>query len=134
MIAYHHGASIEANSLSLKSRKYNLYPPEKHQRLSYLVFPFKLSIDAKAIIVKELIPKKTIIKSDSLLNLNDGIQGEIISGFTEKLGKRPKLAPGSSTHRARFVDTNGFSFAMLQREFRALLLMKNQSQIFNIGE
>ena len=123
MIYFKKNKSIEGKSFSLCCRKFINMAPTNDPILSKMVFNFAIKDFAKAIIEKELFPKRTIISETSYLNKNDGIQGEIISGFSVKpISNREIIHRGS--HRAGNIITKKFSFAKIDREWRALLLKK----------
>lgn len=123
MIYFKKNDSIEGKSFSLCCRKFVNMAPTNDPILSKMVFNFVIKDFAKAIIEKELLPKRTIISETSYLNKNDGIQGEIISGFSVKpISNRTIIHRGS--HRASNIITKKFSFAKIDREWRALLLKK----------
>lgn len=125
MIKYRQPASIQGAILSLRARRFNPYPPSKNETLGFLVYKFKLSDNSLAVIKKELEPKECFWREkESLLDVDDGVAGEIIRGFTEtplKLG----LVPGSAAHRGQGADTpEGRNFAELDRVYTALLKME----------
>lgn len=126
MIYFKKNDSIEGKSFSLYFRKFIPINPTNNPILRKMVFNFVIKDFAKTIIEKESLPKRAIISETSYLNKNDGIQGEIISGFSVKPIKpilnRTIIHRGS--HRAGNIITEKFSFAKIEREWRALLLKK----------
>lgn len=123
MIYFKKNDSIEGKSFSLCYRKFINMTPTNNPILSKMVFNFTIKDNAKATIEKELLPKKSIIRETSYLNEDDGIQGGIISGFSVKPISRETVIPRGS-HRAGNIITKKFSFAKIDREWRALLLKK----------
>ena len=126
MIYFKKNDSIEGKSFSLCFRKFINMNPTNDPILSKVVFNFVIKDFAKAVIEKELSSKKAIIRETSYLNKDDGIQGEIIRGFSVKPIKpilnRKIIHRGS--HRAGNIITEKFSFAKIDREWRSLLLKK----------
>lgn len=123
MIYFKKNDSIEGKSFSLCYRKFINMAPTNDPILSNMVFNFAIKDFAKAIIEKELLPKKAIIRETSYLNKDDGIQGSIITGFSVKpISKETVIHRGS--HRARNIITKKFSFAKIDREWRAISLKK----------
>lgn len=126
MIYFKKNDSIEGKSFSLCFRKFINMTPTNDPILSKVVFNFAIKDFTKAVIRKELSSKKAIIRETSYLNKDDGIQGEIISGFSVKpikpISNRKIIHRGS--HRAGNIITKKFSFAKIDREWRALLLKK----------
>jgi hypothetical protein len=116
--------SLEGKSFFLYSRKFIPMNPTNNTILGEMVFNFIIKDYAKAIIEKELLPKQTIIRKTSHLNKNDAIEGEIIRGFSVKPIKKNKLVHRGS-HKATNIITKKFSFAKIDREWRALLLKNN---------
>jgi hypothetical protein len=131
MIRFKGPASIQGATLTLKARRFNPYPPTRHEPLGFLVFKFKLSDNALAVIKKELSPKERFWpEKESLLNLGDGIQGEIIRGFSEQPLKPQGGVAGTAAHRAQGADTSeGRSFGELDRAYAALLKMKPKTPV-----
>lgn len=128
MIYFKKDDSIEGKSFSLCCRKFINMNPANDSILSKMVFNFVIKDFAKAIIEKELLPKKAIIRETSYLNKDDGIQGDIISGFSVKpISKETVIHRGS--HRARNIITKKFSFSKIDREWRAILL-KKENEVF----
>jgi len=123
MILSEKPASIQGAILSLRARQIHPYPPKKDRSLGFRVYPFKLNDSAEAIIKKELLPRnRFLINIDSLLDKDDGIMGEIITGFSGERRIRPKGGiPFSHRHRGRGADTaDGKNFAKLDREWKAI--------------
>lgn len=54
-----------------------------------------------------------------MLNQGDGIKGEMLSGFSEKPMKsnQVEVKTGSSTHKAQFVTTRGFTYVRIERTY-----------------
>jgi len=123
MIYFEKNDSIEGKSFSLCYRKFIPMTPTNNPILSKMVFNFIIKDFAKAIIETELLPKRAIISETSYLDINDGIQGEIIYCFSVKPISRETVIPRGS-HRAGNIITKKFSFAKIDREWRALLLKK----------
>ena len=126
MIGYNRHSSVQGAILTLKARRFNFYPPTKHESLGFRVFKFKISDNSEAVIKKELSPKEAFWRQKiSLLNSNDGIKGEIIRGFSERPFKAEGGVPGTSAHRAQGADTReGRNFSELDRVYTALLKME----------
>ena len=126
MIRYKQPASIQGAIFTLKFRRFNPYPPTKHESLGFRIFKFKLSDNALVVIKKELSPKERFwLEKKSLLNSGDGIKGEIIRGFSEKPFKPKGGVPGTSAHRAQGADTpEGRNFGELDRMYTALLKLE----------
>jgi hypothetical protein len=126
MIRYEQPASIQGAILTLKARRFNLYPPTKHESLGFMIFKFKISDNALAVIKKELSPRERFWQEKgSLLNSGDGIKGEIIRGFSEKPFKPQGAVPGTSAHRAQGADTpEGRNLAELDRVYTPLFELK----------
>ncbi len=123
MIYIKNNDSIEGISFSLCCRKYINMMPTNDPILSKIVFNFAIKNNAKAVIEKELSPKKAIIRETSYLNKDDGIQGDIIRGFSVKpVSKETLIHRGS--HRAKNITTKKFSFAKIEREWRVISLKK----------
>lgn len=122
MIKHEKPASIQGAILSLRARRFNPYPPSKHEILGFLVHKFRLGDNSSAAIRKELDPKRRFwSEKESLLDADDGIAGEIIRGFTETPFKPAGGIPGSGSHRAQGGDTSeGKNFAELDRMYRAI--------------
>jgi hypothetical protein len=131
MIRFEEPASIQGAVLTLRARRFNPYPPTKHEYLGFLIFKFKLSDNAFAVIQKELSPKEKFWPAkESLLNSGDGIKGDIIRGFSEQPFRPRGAVPGTSAHRAQGVSTpEGRNFAELDRAYTALLKMKPKIHI-----
>ncbi len=123
MIYFKNNDSIEGISFSLCCRKFINMMPTNDPILSKMVFNFVIKNFAKAVIEKELSPEKAIIRETSYLNKDDGIQGDIISGFSIKPISRETLIHRGS-HRAKYIITKKFSFAKIDREWRAISLKK----------
>jgi len=116
-------ASVQAAILSFGTRKFEPRPPQKHKVLGCMVYYFKLSRDSQAVIRKELEPKQPFLsEKESLLDLYDGIKGELIEGFSTRPLNPPKQPePFSSAHRGKYLQTsNGKNFAELTRMYKAL--------------
>jgi hypothetical protein len=130
MIKYKQPASIQGAILSLRARRFNPYPPSKHETLGFMLYKFKLSDTSSAVIKKELEPKECFWREkESLLDVDDGIAGEIIRGFTESPFK-PGLVRGSGAHRAQGADTpEGRNFAELDRVYTALFKLEPEIPI-----
>jgi hypothetical protein len=79
-----------------------------------------MSIDASAIISKEVHPKEARVHLSSLLNLNDELRGEIISGFSVDILPRIRIQHRTSAHKGQFITTRDFSFARLERAWQSL--------------
>ena len=129
MIKYKQPASVQGAILSFRARRFNPYPPSKHAILGFTLYKFKLSDTSLAVIKKELNPKKCFWQEkESLLDVHDGVEGEIIRGFTET-PFNPGLVTGSGAHRAQGGDTReGRNFAELDRVYTALFKMKPEIQ------
>ena len=124
-IKYDCPASIECEESNLKSRKIIPLQPVKNTSMeirSKLLYPFKLDRNSEAYIKKELVPKKAIINDDSMLNFEDGIKGDMISGFSGTLinKNRIKVEKGSSTHKAQFLILKEFVYAKLEKSYKAI--------------
>lgn len=117
-IKYIPPASIEAEKATATTRRFEPLTPQKHKLLG-LTFPFKFDRNSEISITKELSPKKATIDDTSMLNENDGLKGDAISGFTLKALK-PELIHGSSTHKASSLSFNKFVYAKLYKSFAAL--------------
>lgn len=112
-------ASIEASRAEATARKIITYNPKKDVKLNKLVFPFKFDRNSKIVITEELDPKKTIIDEKSLLNNGDGIEGDMISGFSRAPFKS-KVVNESGRHKASLLDINSFVYAKLEKAFSAI--------------
>jgi hypothetical protein len=73
--------SIEGEKLFLQCRKFNPLRPRKDDTLNQLVFPFKLGINALAIINEELNPKNYKFRDISILDMDSCLSGETIWFF-----------------------------------------------------
>lgn len=124
MIFIKMNTSIEGKSFSLYCRKgFTNLPPSNNSILNTIIFNFVIKGFAQATIEKELVPKKAKIRKSSYLNIGDRIQGDIISGFSVKpISKETLIHRGS--HRAKSIITKKFSFAKIDREWRAISLKK----------
>lgn len=131
MIRYKQPASIQGAIFTLKFRRFNPYPPTRHESLGFMIFKFKLSDNALAVIKKELSPKERFWpEKKSFLDSGDGIQGEIIRGFSEKPFKPKGGIPGTSAHRAQGADTSaGRNFGELDRAYTALFELEPEIPI-----
>lgn len=117
---YNPPASIEAEKAKGKARKVILQGPQKNSVLSCTTYRFKFDRNCEVSIVEEVFPKTARIKPYSLLNKGDGIKGDMISGFSTKPLKKPKVGPGSSTHQASFISFRNFVFACLEKSWGSL--------------
>jgi hypothetical protein len=117
-IKYLPPASIEAEKATAITRRFESLTPQKNKLLG-LTFPFKFDRNSEISITKELSPKEAKIDKTSMLNKDDGLKGDAISGFTLKALK-PDLIHGSSTHKASLLLFNKFVYAKLYKSFAAL--------------
>lgn len=122
-------ASIEAERADAKTRKIIQLMPFKDAKLACMFFPFKLDRNCEITISKELNPKRPKVKDNSLLNLGDGLKGDMIYGFSEKNVPSPEVKKGSSTHKANFLKIKNFVFARLEKPFKALEDQVNKTSI-----
>lgn len=113
-------ASIEAQKAKAQARRVNPYRPQNNEKLSCIVFPFKLDRNSEIYIEKELTPKEALIDKSSSLNKADGLKGLIISGFSKEPFPSTSVKKGSSTHKANFADINKFVYAKLERSFKSI--------------
>lgn len=118
-------ASIECSEASITARKIIPGHPIHNINIeleSPLLYRFKLDLNSEAVVAKELSPKKAIIDSNSMLNVGDGIKGDMISGLSTTIMKREKakVHTASGRHRSSFINLNGFIFAKLEKSFRAI--------------
>ncbi|MDP3111586.1 MAG: hypothetical protein Q8M71_05750 [Thermodesulfovibrionales bacterium] len=124
-VSYSPQSSIEGAVVSLKARKINLQLPRRNTYTKLkvsVIYPYKLDRNSEAVILKELKPKKFIIRHNSMLSVGDKIKGDMISGLSTviiKLGKA-KIKRGSGTHKASFLSVKGFIFAKLEKSFASL--------------
>jgi hypothetical protein len=88
--------------------------------LNTTVYHFQIERDARAVISEEVSPKTAKISPSALLDRGDGVRGEIISGFSIKALKPPRIQHRTSAHRGQFLQTTAFSFAKLDRVWQAL--------------
>jgi len=124
-LAYIPPASIECDEASIKTRRIVTRPPQRNQnsRLKRpLIYPFKLDLNSEAYVKKELKPKEPIFDSKSMLNVGDGIIGAIISGLSGLpiRKNRATVKKGSGTHKASFLDIEGFVYVKLEKAFRGI--------------
>jgi len=70
--------SIECKKAELKAGQIIPYLPYVHSILNELVYEYKLQLGPRAIILEELIPKKSKIDRNSMLNLGDRISGRML--------------------------------------------------------
>jgi len=111
--------SIECAQADLSFRRIAIKrPPEKHPVLG-LLYRFKLTINGKACINKELDPKKAIINANSHLNIGDEVQGNILLILTQKALKKSDydIERGSSTHRIQVFLHRYFTFAKIENQY-----------------
>jgi hypothetical protein len=119
-ISYNAGDCIEADGVDLDFRRFQPQRPRRNTRLNTLVFHFLLQIDAKAIITKEISPKRFQIEQRSMLNSGDGIHGELISAFSTEHIKKPVVGHRTGRHKGQFLSIRSFTFAKLDRAWKAL--------------
>lgn len=128
-LVYMPPASIEAEKADAITRKIIQMTPVRNPKLACIIFPFKLDRNCEIIISKELDPKEPKIDNNSLLNLGDGLKGDMIYGFSEKSVPSPDVKKGSSTHKASFLTIKNFVFARLEKPFKALEDQANRTSI-----
>jgi hypothetical protein len=120
-----HPASIECDGAFFKTRKLTLKIPMTNTyptlRVSIL-YRFVMERNSEASITKELKPKVAIFDNNSMLNQGDGIRGECISGKSIRPIRKDDLTveKGSGSHRAGFLNVNGFVYAKLERFYAAI--------------
>lgn len=117
-------ASIECNGFTIIARKItpqlpikNLYSKIKGPTL----YRYKLELNCETHIVKELSPKIAIIDEKSMLNLDDGLKGSVITGLsTTMIGmNKAKLVNASGRHKANRIKINNvFLYAKLTRAIK----------------
>jgi hypothetical protein len=116
--------SIEGELLGLQTRKFLPRPPRKDEIVGKIVYPFKLTILARATVTGELVPKRPIWSPHSHLNVGDELQGESIEGHASKPLRTPSVAPATGRHKASFLIAKGPAFAKLEIPVRARLQQK----------
>lgn len=131
-VAYTVPSSIECLSGFIKTRSINPLVPQKNnypEIKSIILYRFKLDRNCEAHISKELDPKKAIVDTKSMLNVADGVKGDMISGFSTQAIKQDKavIKKGSSTHQAQYISISGFLYAKLEKSFGSIERMKSFS-------
>ncbi|MGA7576605.1 MAG: hypothetical protein ACLQUW_08030 [Desulfobaccales bacterium] len=116
---------IEGERLYLQCRQFNPLKPCINPTTGNAVYPFKMAISSKAIIGKELNPKESIFRVESITDKDSCIKGQTINGFSVRpLGATEIIHTGG--HRGRFIITKGISLAHIEIGFRALLEKKDK--------
>ena len=121
MIYYAENSKIEGQSVFLDCRKFLPLPPVKDKKLGYIIYRFSIKDNARAVIVKELDPKKCIYDPKSILNKDHGIHGEIITGFSKKRVPDYSVAPKTGRHKAQNTTTKDFTYAKIERAWQAIM-------------
>jgi hypothetical protein len=109
-------ASIECKVADLKFRKFIPQLPTKDEKFT-LIYRFVLDYNSQAIIATELDPKTALYDTASMLNKDDGINGEQIEVKSRKNipESSADLSKGSGRHKASFVTARGFIYAKLTK-------------------
>lgn len=105
--------SIECKKAKLTFKKFNIQRPSIDSVLKKLVYNFKLSQGAVAVVTKELKPKTAKIDSNSMLDLGSQIRGKILEGFSTDLIRSPDVVPFSGKHQAQNTYASGFVFCRI---------------------
>ena len=127
MILYRPPASIQGAILTLKTKRFNPFPPRKDESYDCIIYKFTLQGSSHAAIKKELNPKERFCEEkESLLDSEDGIAGHVIRGFSSGPIKIKGGIPGSSSHRTQGADTpEGNNFAELEVSFSTIPRLSN---------
>ena len=122
-LLYQKNDSIEGRQLAFETRQFNqLRPYKENDKFNQMVFPFRIGIQGTISIEQELEPKKAIYRDKSVLNKNDGIRGQSISGFSTKIIPEIQVKPTTHTHKASIGKTKpSFAYAVIEVPKRELL-------------
>ena len=115
------GESIESIKALLGARKPSL---SSHLILSGIggCFKYSLKKNAKALILKELNPKKYKYKETSHLDLDDCLVGNKIEAYSVKKPNFKKISNYSSSHGYQeSKSSNTFAYAEIAQPFRNVL-------------
>lgn len=115
------GSSVEGESIAVQCRKYFQLIPFRHEKLKKTVYPFKLSIFGKVTIVKSVEEGVVLVCEQSMLEVDDEIQGQAIFGHCSKAVPKPQIINATGTHKASFIKTRGHSYARVDTGLRELL-------------
>ena len=108
--------SIECKKAEITARKITAYPPEQNPILNKMVFPYKLQISAKAVILEELIPKKALLDPNSMLNVGDKVMGRTLE--CKSTGAiRPEIIHVSSKHRGSHAVAGNYVYCRIFAPF-----------------
>jgi len=81
-------------------------------------------IFGKGHIVEELDPKTPIFYTSSLLDIDDEIRGERITGFSVRPIPPPTVKAATATHRATFISAKELACAKIEIGLRHLMQKK----------
>lgn len=123
------GCSIEGQKVAFQCRKFSRLRPYQEDKLNKMVYPVKLSIFGKTIIEEELNPKQSLFKESSALNKDDELRGEAIKAFSLRPIPDETVKSATGTHKANFLYTRDFTFAVIEIGLRALM----QKKVVNEG-
>lgn len=124
---YDQGASIEGLRTKFQAGKIVPANPERDPILNCTLYCFTLD-KAKIHITRALKPKKPLRYPSSFVDVGDGLEGNKIRVLTRKQITRPKLRPGTSSHRARFARTRAYTLANIWICYDPLPLKPREAQ------
>lgn len=121
MIATSVCSSLEAEKILIRARKFQVQPPRRDPKIGKMVFPFKVSIFGVALIEEAYESDVVLYRECSHRAIGDELRGEALDGFAKKPFGRERVAKGSGTHKATFVDMRGGVYAHVEIAPRHLL-------------
>lgn len=113
------GDSVEGELLLVNARKPVLQAIINRRGNTFC--KYKCEINCKAEVIKELKPKKAVIKITSNLNLGDFLEADKIEILTRNRMNFQKEANYSSSHGIQTASSKGFAFAEIFIPFRWVL-------------
>ena len=132
-IQYNLPASIECEKAHLIARKINIQRPIKNNYPNLrpaILYNCKLDRNSEATIIEGCNPKKFYIDKNSLLDPEDGIKGDMIHCLTE--GPLKTIVKKTThTHQASHIETKKFTYAKLEKSFKAIENMQGTEVITN---